>query len=130
MRPKIPNPKEVKNFFEKANLETKQEVISSLFDMAGTYTIPYPRNQHELVLHTLIFPPKELTLGYWMEKYKTAKWSSRLGEVEERFPHLVERVPTKFVNRFGHAGRYTVYKPLLTIEEYIDIYLKMREKCI
>ncbi len=86
-----------------------------------------PRNQHELVLHTLIYPPQELTIGYWMNVYKSHKWSSRLGEVEKMLNiTLVERESKTFVNRFGHTSTYTVYKPVLDKKEYIELFKKIQ----
>lgn len=136
MRPKIPNSKEVSTFFKTATNEQKQEAVATLFDMSGDDAIPYPRNQYELVVHTLIFHDrnKELTMSTWMTQYRTHKWSSRLGQVEGRSVRqsldttLVNRRAKSFVNRFGHDSYYTVYEPLLTREQYIKLYFEMREK--
>lgn len=88
-----------------------------------------PTNQHELVLHTLIYPPQELTIGYWMQEYKTHKWSSRLGDVERLLnTTLVERQNKKFVNRFGHTSTYKVYIPIHSKDTYIAFFNKLHSK--
>jgi len=88
-----------------------------------------PRNQHELVLHTLIYPPQELTIGYWMNIYKSHKWSSRLGDVERLLnTTLVERQNKKFVNRFGHTSTYKVYVPIHSKDTYIAFFNKLHNE--
>lgn len=92
-------------------------------------SIPTPTNQHELVLYTLIFPPKELSMGYWMNHYKSHKFSTRLGEVEKELGiSLVERKQTQFTNRFGHNSHYVVYVPVLKQSEYVELYKKIIAK--
>lgn len=83
-----------------------------------------PKNQNELVIYTLIEHRRsgfELSLLTWMQEYKSAKWSTRLGEVEAiTGKKLVERKTKQFVNRFGHLGYYVVYIPILEEKEYLQ----------
>jgi len=82
-----------------------------------------PKNQHALVLHTLIHPPRELSLSHWMNQYKSAKFSTRLGELERKLNvKLVERLNKPFVCRFGTTHYYTVYKPILSKQQYVEYY--------
>lgn len=129
MRPKIANQNEVKAFIEKANKKEKEEVILSLFDMAGDVTILPPRSQTELVLHTLIFPPKEeITIGYWWDEYRISKWSTRLGDIERKLGViLVKRENRTFINRFLVESEYKAYIPILEKQDYIDLYNNYRE---
>lgn len=86
-------------------------------------------NQHALVLHTLIFPPKELCFRYWMRKYNSGKFCSRLGEVEKKLGiALVNRdewgtliLPT------GKKKDYVIYKPILSQAQYIEFYNKINK---
>jgi len=98
----------------------------TLFTQAGDITIPNPTNQWELLLWNLIHIDqfKEgLTIGSYFQKWRTAKISSRLGEVEKEIGKvLVERRITPFTNRFSHSGHYVVYVPILSQSEYIKIY--------
>ena len=90
--------------------------------------LPKPKNQHALVLHTLIHPPRELSLSHWMNLYKSAKFSTRLGELERKLNvKLVERLNKPFVCRFGTTHYYTVYKPILSKNEYIELYNKVNK---
>ena len=85
--------------------------------------LPKPKNQHALVLHTLIHPPRELSLSHWMNQYKSAKFSTRLGELERKLNiKLVDRIIKPFVCRFGTKHYYTVYKPILSKEQYLEFY--------
>jgi hypothetical protein len=99
-----------------------------LFDVDNDgIVVDKPNNQHELVLHTLIYPPKEISIGYWMEVYRTHKWSTRLGDVERMLNiTLVDRKRVDFVNRFTHKSDYMTYIPILTKEEYVELYNKMK----
>jgi hypothetical protein len=127
MRPKIAKLEEVKAFFNEANKEDIVKLKSTLFDIVEGVTIPAPNNQHELVLYTLIYPPKELSMAYWMNAYKSHKFSSRLGELEKKLSTtLVERKQKSFTNRFGHDSSYTVYIPILSKAEYVDLYMKLK----
>ncbi len=140
MRPFIPTIEEVFRFLSQARDEEIEKVSSLiaskshlgqslLFDVRENVSIPSPSNQHELVLHTLIFPPKELTINYWGLVYKTNKFSSRLGEVEKKLNIvLVKREFKKFVNRFGHESEYRVYTPIHDQNVYIQIYNEMKSK--
>lgn len=88
-----------------------------------------PKNQYALVLHTLMNPPRELSLSHWMNLYKSAKFSTRLGELEKELnTTLVLRTPTPFVNRFGHKGYYIIYTPILTKKEYQEFYNLINSK--
>ena len=90
-----------------------------------------PQNQHELVIYTCIEHRRsgfELSLLTWMEEYKTAKLSTRLGEVEKITGRkLVERKDKDFVNRFGHKSQYTIYVPILEEKEYLECLEKLRK---
>lgn len=89
-------------------------------------TLQPPKNQYALVLHTLMHPPGELCVGYWMNAYKIHKFSSRLGELEKKLGYsLVFRKSKEFVNRFGHKSQYTVYTPILSTEQYLEFYTKV-----
>ena len=89
-------------------------------------TLKPPKNQYALVLHTLMNPPKELSMGYWMEEYKSHKFSSRLGELEKKLGYpLAFRKPKDFVNRFGHKSQYMVYTPLASMAQYLEFYAKI-----
>ena len=102
--------------------------MTNLFSQVGDTTLPNPTNQHELVLYTLIFPPAELTCLYWANTYRILKWSNRLIETERRLAtNLVERSEIKFTNRFSHKSSYTLYKPILSKSQYIDLYMKLKE---
>ena len=82
-----------------------------------------PKNQHALVLWTLMYARKEISVGYWMDRYKSSKFSSRFGELENDFnTTLAIREPKKFVNRFGHKSTYMTYKPILSRLQYIEFY--------
>lgn len=101
----------------------------NLFQEINGVTIPNPKNQWEMILHTLIFPPKELSMAYWMNVYKSHKFSSRLGELEKDLNiMLVERKQKKFTNRFGHKSSYTVYIPILENKQYVELYFKLQNK--
>ena len=86
-----------------------------------------PKNQHALVLHTLINPPKELCFRFWMKNYNSSKFGSRLGEVEKM-------IGVALVNRdewgtlilpSGRKKDYVIYKPILSKEQYIEFYNKI-----
>ena len=141
MRPEIPTLQEVLNFIKKsATKEERKKVLALtkqvdligyqdvLFDVDNDgIVVDKPNNQHELVLHTLIYPPKEISIGYWMEVYRTHKWSTRLGDVERILNiTLVDRKRVDFVNRFTHKSDYMTYIPILTKEEYVELYNKMK----
>lgn len=89
-------------------------------------TLHPPKNQYALVLHTLMHPPKELDNGYWMKAYKSYKFSTRLGELEQKLGiNLVHRQQRDFVNRFGHKSNYVEYIPYLTRTKYLEYYTKI-----
>lgn len=149
MRPEIPTLQEVLNFIKKsATKEERKKVLALtkqvdligyqdvLFDVDNDgIVVDKPNNQHELVLHTLIYPPKEISIGYWMEVYRTHKLSTRLGDVERMLNiTLVDRKRVDFVNRFTHKSDYMTYIPILTKEEYVELYnkiksIKSKNKC-
>ena len=91
-----------------------------------------PKNQHELVIHTLIEFRRsqfELSQLYWMEVYKTSKFNTRLGEVERMCnKKLVDRKLKPFVNRFGHDSKYMVYIPILNESEYMECLSKIKKE--
>jgi hypothetical protein len=93
-----------------------------------------PKNQHELVLHTLCEHAKEpFNLGfsaeYWMTRYKTYKFSTRLHELERKLSvKLCDRKLTDFTNRFGHKSKYMTYRPIYTTDIYISLLEKLRSK--
>jgi hypothetical protein len=95
--------------------------------------LPNPNNQYELLLHTLIeftsnLKGKELSMSYWMQHYRSHKFSTRLGDVENDLNiKLVKREFKKFTNRFGHHSKYRVYIPILEHSEYVRIYLEYKE---
>jgi|LakMenEpi03Aug12_release.lakeMendotaPanAssembly.Ray.scaffolds.fasta_scaffold00239_106 hypothetical protein len=98
-------------------------IQQSLFRVSEDILIDNPKHQYGLVLHTLIFPPVELSIGYWMMQYKTHKFSTRLGELEKKLNKtLVTREWVKFTNRFGHSSEYRIYIPALEKSEYIELY--------
>ena len=140
MRPHIPTLQEVLAFIKASGKEDRKQILKTCkkLDLIGIQSVLFgvteddetvlpPRNQYELVLHTLIFPPEEISIGYWMEVYKTHKWSTRLGDVERLLGVvLVDRKWKDFTNRFGHGSQFTVYTPILTKSEYSELYLKLR----
>ena len=100
-----------------------------LFELSEGTTIPNPRNNHERVLHTLIFPPKQLTIAYWWDKFRCTKWSSRLGEIERKLNmELVKRHNEKWTDCFGAHTYYTVYTPHLDKKIYIHLYTELQSK--
>lgn len=149
MRPEIPTLQEVLNFIRKSATKQDRKKVLALtkqVDLIGYQDVLFdvdndgivvdkPNNQHELVLHTLIYPPKEISIGYWMEVYRTHKWSTRLGDVERMLNiTLVDRKRVDFVNRFTHKSDYMTYIPILTKEEYVELYnkiksIKSKKKC-
>lgn len=103
--------------------EQKKFIQLSIFGVAEDIILPNPVNQKALVLHTLIFPPAEISIGYWMIMYKTHKFSTRLGELERMLGvALVNREWRDFINRFDHKSEYRVYIPVLDREKYIEYY--------
>lgn len=97
--------------------------------MAGDEMIMNPRNQHELVIFTLIFCPEELSMGWFMANYKTHKLSNRLYELERLFNKtLTSKTRKKFVNRFGHESSYVVYTPIVPKSELILLYNQLQSK--
>lgn len=107
----------------------KKQNNNSLFDMAEGEVILPPTDQWQLVVHSLIFPFPELSIGSFWHKYRVSKLSSRLGEIERDYNiQLVSREQKKFTNQFGVKSSYTVYKNILPINEYIDLYKKMKKK--
>lgn len=100
----------------------------NLFSMIGGHTIPNPKNQYALVLHTLMENPKGVTQLDWANKYHILKFATRLGELERKLDmFLVGKLPQKFKNRFGHEGQYILYVPALTTQEYLEIYNKVNK---
>ena len=100
----------------------------SLFSEVNGHTIPNPKNQYALVLHTLMENPKGITQLYWANHYNILKFATRLGELETKLSKiLVKKEPQKFTNRFGHEGQYVLYTPILTIQEYLEIYNKINK---
>lgn len=91
-----------------------------------------PKNHHELVLFTLAEHSNtsfELSGLSWLERYRIAKWSTRLGETENMIgKKLCNRHTKTFKNVFGHDSYYTVYIPLFSCSEYTEMFLKLREK--
>lgn len=140
MRPHIPTLQEVISFIKASGKEERKQILKTCkkIDLIGIQsvlfgvtenddTIQPPRNQHEMVLHTLIFPPDEISIGYWMEVYKTHKWSTRLGDVERILNIvLVDRKWKDFNNRFGHSSKFKVYIPILEKNDYVELYDKLR----
>ncbi len=140
MRPYIPTLEEVLRFLKSSGKDDRKQILNSCkkIDLIGIQsvlfgvtedddTIQPPRNQHEMVIHTLIFPPDEISIGYWMEVYKTHKWSTRLGDVERILGMvLVDRKWKDFENRFGHSSQFKVYTPILTKNDYVELYAKLR----
>lgn len=87
--------------------------------------IESPKNQYGLVLFTLIFPPKELSMGWFMKHCSTHKLSTRIGEMErEHNVTLVSRSLKKYTNKFGHCSDYTVYKRVIDMDSLVDLYIK------
>lgn len=84
-----------------------------------------PKNQHALVLHTLMHAPRELCYKHWINLYDSAKFSTRLGELEEKLNvKLVSRaIGTRVV--FWKKHYYTIYKPILSKKQYIEFYNKI-----
>lgn len=122
-------PEEKRIFIQKLIDSNKMMVQQELFSVVEDVVLVPPCNQHELVLHTLIFPPKELSGNYWSQIYKTMKWSTRLGEVENRLNLiLVKREFKEFINRFGHKSSYVVYTPILDKNEYIKLYNELKKQ--
>ena len=91
-----------------------------------------PNNQKQLVIHTLIeffASEKELSMKYWMDRYMSHKFSTRLGEIEKDYGiTLVERKPKAFTNRFGMSGYYMTYKVTAALEQLHDLYIKTKDK--
>lgn len=92
-----------------------------------------PKNQNELVLHTLwehaASSIKGLTFSakYWMVNYNTLKWSTRLGEVERKLGiRLCDRKLVDFTNRFGHKSQYMTYRPIYSPDYYVQLLEKLR----
>jgi hypothetical protein len=128
MRPKVAKPDEVKAFFKTASKEEKQKVVATLFDMVDDVILLPPKNQHALVIYTLLKPPPELSMGWFMAVYKTHKFSNRLSEIEARYNKLlVSRTRKQFTNRFGHNSSYTVYTPCQPKEVYLELYKELNK---
>lgn len=95
----------------------------NLFSMIGGHTIPNPKNQYALVVHTLMENPKGITQLYWANHYNILKFATRLGGLENKISKiLVKKELQKFTNRFGHKSQYVLYTPILTTQEYLEIY--------
>ena len=86
-------------------------------------------NQHALVLLTLMKPPKELCFRYWMKKYHSGKFCSRLGEVEKKLGvELVNRDEKgTLILPSGRKKDYVIYKPILSKEQYLEYYNKVNK---
>ena len=102
---------------------SKKTSGQNLFSLVDGNTIPNPKNQYALVLHTLMENPKGITQLYWANHYNILKFATRLGELENKLARiLVKKEPQDFKNRFGHKSQYVLYTPILTIQEYLEIY--------
>lgn len=102
---------------------SKKTSGQNLFSLVDGHTIPNPKNQYALVIHTLMENPKGVTQLDWANQYKILKFATRLGELENKLATiLVKKEPKKFINRFGHDGQYVLYTPILTMQEYLEIY--------
>ena len=102
---------------------SKKTAGQNLFSLVDGHTIPNPKNQYALVLHTLMENPKGITQLYWANHYNILKFATRLGELENKLAKiLVKKEPQDFTNRFGHKSQYVLYTPILSIKEYLEIY--------
>lgn len=102
---------------------SKKTAGQNLFSLLDGHTIPNPKNQYALVLHTLMENPKGITQLYWANHYNILKFATRLGELENKLAKiLVKKEPQDFTNRFGHKSQYVLYTPILTTQEYLEIY--------
>ena len=102
---------------------SKKTSGQNLFSLVDGHTIPNPKNQYALVLHTLMENPKGVTQLDWANQYKILKFATRLGELENKLAKiLVKKEPQDFTNRFGHKSQYVLYTPILTTQEYLEIY--------
>lgn len=93
-------------------------------------TLPKIKNDHARVLHTLINPPKELCYRHWMKKYNSYKFSTRLGELERKLGYaLVNRDEKGYIiDENGKKKDHVIYKPILTVEKYLELYTKINVK--
>ena len=102
---------------------SKKTSGQNLFSLVDGYTIPNPKNQYALVIHTLMENPKGITQLYWANHYNILKFSTRLGDLENKLARIiVKKEQQDFTNRFGHKSQYVLYTPILTIQEYLEIY--------
>ena len=102
---------------------SKKTSGQNLFSLVDGHTIPNPKNQYALVIHTLMETPRGITQLYWANHYNILKFATRLGELENKLAMiLVKKEPQDFTNRFGHKSQYVLYTPILTTQEYLEIY--------
>lgn len=102
---------------------SKKTSGQNLFSLVDGHTILNPKNQYALVIHTLMENPKGVTQLDWANQYKILKFATRLGELENKLAKiLVKKEPQDFTNRFGHKSQYVLYTPILTTQEYLEIY--------
>ncbi len=100
----------------------------TLFSQINGVTIPNPTNQFALVIFTLLQPPPELSMGWFMANYKTHKLSTRISDIEKRYnKSIVSKSRKTFTNRFGHESSYVVYTPCLTTEQYLEMYEELNK---
>ena len=102
---------------------SKKTSGQNLFSLVDGHTITNPKNQYGLVIHTLMENPRGITQLYWANHYNILKFATRLGELENKLARiLVKKEPQDFKNRFGHKSQYVLYTPILTTQEYLEIY--------
>lgn len=92
--------------------------------------IPKPKNQKALVLYSVLTTNDELSSFYWVKKYMIYKWATRVGELEKEFGIMFKRHNKDLIVKTFEVPKktsYVVYTPILSWEQYLDIYKKVNQ---
>ena len=89
------------------------------FDVCRIPVIP-PQNQQAEALYYLI-TKDSVTLMDVINESGLYKFQTRLGEVEQEYGQLAERIKESFTNKFNRKGNYFRYKSI-DKERLIEVY--------
>jgi len=97
---------------------------SSANNLLEPHELPKPINGHAMTLLILMHHPnKWIDILFVVKKYMYIKWQTRLGEILDFYPELVEKRKKVVVTRFGMKTDVMEYK-LKDYEAAFKIYME------
>jgi hypothetical protein len=124
------------NYYCNAKQKTMQKSTSTVMQMdifggqapsnkiLEPHELPKPINGHAMTLLILMHHPnKWVDILFVVKKYLYIKWQTRLGEILQVYPELVEKRSKVVVTRFGVKTDVMEYK-LMNYEDAFKVYME------